>query len=145
MTYESKIEICRVYPFHGAILVGLSVESKHKFPLVVGCSLRTTTGTIIDLPARRLKSPGLALWHIDAPAECSLGEQPRHYPGLGWQGQVIFALWTDSNFRERLADTGWVHWHAPWLIGHSTAGLQAVEEEIDSIYGERQDVWAPLA
>lgn len=108
--------------------------------MVVGCSIQFPDGIIMDVPARLLNSPGLALWDVDAPDACAV-----RITGTAeiahWKGRIIFALWPDFAFRTRLTDTGWVDWRAPWLMGHSLAGVKAQEDEIQSTYGHRLDIW----
>jgi len=129
-----------IYKVHKGIVVGLYVESHRNFPLVVGCSIRSPRGIVLDIPARVLKSPGLALWAIDAPAECAT--QPNVPQASEWRGDIIFALWANFSFTKSLADTGWVHWDAFWLIGSSLASLRAQEEDIGRKYEHGQNVWA---
>ena len=57
------------------------------------------------------------------------------YDGCG--GEIIFALWRDDTFQERLDDTGWVPWQAHWLIGGSIAAVEQHEEEINFKYKGR--------
>ena len=94
----------------------------------------------MDVPARLLNSPGLALWDVDAPDACAV-----RITGTAeishWKERIIFALWPDFALRTRLTDTGWVDWRAPWLISHSLAGVKAQEDEIQSKYGHRRDIW----
>jgi hypothetical protein len=137
------IAILDTYHYHASVVFGLSIKTREAFPLVVGCSLRTRSGRIIDLPARRLLKPGPALWAIDAPAECAT--EGRHSYGTDWSGDAIFALWRDSNFRERIADTGWIPWSAQGLIGSSTTGLAMQDEAIRAKYGRDLDkAWGSL-
>lgn len=142
MSENFSISISDTYHYHGSVVFGLTIQSDAPFPLVVGCSLRTEGGKIIDIPANRITEGGLAIWGIEATADCARGGNP-HY-GCDWCGHVIFALYRDETFSERLTDTGWIPWTAPWLIGGSTAGLDIQDEEIESKYGYRKHVLVPF-
>lgn len=137
----TRILIEDTFKYHAGVCFGIAVASDAGFPLVVGCSVRTHAGQIIDIPARYLISPGRALWHVRAPEECFVGLEASSEP---WVGHIIFAVYEDASFGNRLADTGWVEWGAPFAIGTSTAGLDMQDTEIESRYGTRKDVWKPL-
>ena len=137
----TSIYIENLYTRHKSIGVGLVISAPGPdFPLVVGCSIRTHQGQIVDIPARRISSSGRAFWTIEAPDAAREGDSPFS----GWSGYVIFALWGNEAFDTRLADTGWVHWHAPWMIGASTKGLDMQDDEIWELYGTRRDALQPL-
>lgn len=138
----SSIQIIKQYPFHGSVLFGLLVDGAvDAFPLLVGCSLRPRLGEIVDLKARWLVSPGRALWKVQADSRFRESGTNVSPMDSDWEGQIIFALYSDESFNERLADTGWVSWYAPWLIGSSAKGLDYMEEEIESSFAGRFDVW----
>jgi hypothetical protein len=135
------IRIVDKYMYHARIVFGLDVLAPaERWPLFIGCSLLTRQGEVVDQPARWLPSPGLALWDI------KIGERRfQDNPGVpmdGWSGRVIFAMYPDDTFSERLADTGWVPWSVYWLIGSSTAALDMQDQEIRAKYGNRFDVWS---
>jgi hypothetical protein len=138
---DTRILIKDVFVGHASLCFGLAVESGAEFPVVVGCSIRTPAGRIIDIPARYLVSPGLAHWEVSAPDECFIGLDANPHP---WIGQIIFAVYEDVTFGNRLADTGWVEWGAPFAIGSSTAGLDLQDGQMELRYGQRLDVWRPL-
>ena len=134
-----SIQIVEQYRYHASVVFGLDVLApSSEFPLLVGCSVRSRDGKIVDIPAQWLKSPGSALWNIKAPPECQISTDPWD---KSWSGQIIFALWQDDTFTKRLADTGWVNWEALWLIGSSTKGLDMQDEQIKSKSAGRMDVW----
>lgn len=137
----TSILIKDVFTGHASLAFGLSLESDARFPVVVGCSIRTSAGQIIDIPARYLISPGLALWSVRAPEECFIGLDAM--PD-SWVGHIIFAVYEDATFANRLADTGWVEWGAPFAIGSSTAGLDIQDQQMEARYGRRRDVWKSL-
>lgn len=136
----SRIRVVDTYGYHMKAYIGLEVRSDRTFPLVVGCSLRRE-GHLFDLPAQRVLSPGRVLLPVD-PSEAE------RFPFSGVHvdaaASVIFALWSGSDFRERLADTGWVPITFTWLIGSSTAGLYMQDEEIEAKYGPRRGALQPL-
>ena len=136
-----NIEVIDQFRYHGSVVFGLEVAAlREEWPLVVGCSLRTRHGDIVDQPARWLSSAGLALWEIKPGAEFKVGSHQED----GWTGQVIFALWPDDSFSHRLVDTGWIAWSAFWMIGTSTYGLDMQDQQILAKYGSRRDVWRKL-
>ncbi len=137
---RSRITIEDTFRYHGGLVFGLFIESYEKFPLVVGCSIKTFNEKIIDIPAKYLLSPGHAVWSVTAPDECARGTGFN----LEWNGYIIFALYEDRTFAKRLADTGWIRWHIISLIGSSSAGLDMQDEYIESKYGKRMNVWKPL-
>lgn len=136
-----RLDIEDTLYYHASIVYGLRIHSDRPFPLVVGCSIRTPKGEIIDLPARYLLSPGLALWKVKAPHECFMGG---FWQTGTWSGHIMFALWKDATFSQRLKDTGWVSWEAYGMIGGSTAGLDMQESLIGNKYAGRDEVWKPL-
>jgi hypothetical protein len=141
MTRGYRIAIVDQYKYHWGVNVGLSIAGPSgEFPLLVGCSLRTPKGEVRDLPAKWLTSPGLALWHFNVDHEFKSEPQD---PFSSVRGEIIFALWRDNSFTERLCDTGWIRWTAPWLRGASAAGLDMQEAEIQSKYKDRLNVWRP--
>ena len=99
---QSIINVVDIYELHKGIVVGLYIESHQRFPLVVGCSIRTPKGKVLDIPARVLKSPGLALWAVDAPVECAM-RAPDNSQVSEWSGHIIFALWPDFSFAKSRA------------------------------------------
>jgi hypothetical protein len=134
-----KITVVDQFGYNASVVFGLEVEAPaEECPLVVGCSLRTTQGDIIDQPARWLSSAGLALWEIKATPEFKIGQHRED----GWRGQVIFALWPDDRFSRRLADTGWLPCSAYWLVGASTAGLDMQDDNVRRKYDGRFGVWS---
>jgi len=134
-----RLAIVDSFRYHGSVVFGLEITGPaERFPLFVGCSLRDAERTIHDLPARWIQSPGLALWTVK-----EFGTSFRSGSMYdGWHGQVIFALYSDDSFTSRLADTGWVNWSAPWLIGASVAGLEMQDEALEAKYGKRRQVWS---
>jgi hypothetical protein len=139
-----SIKIVDQYKYHGSIVFGLDIQAPtNEFPLLVGCSLLTPQGEEIDLPAKWLNSPGLVLWKIKADERFQNPREPTpRNAATPWYGKIIFALWRNDKFTERLFDTGWVEWTALWLIGSSTAGLNMQDEQIKRKYGHRLDVWS---
>ncbi len=114
------LQIVERFHFHGSVSFGLNVTGPSgAFPLVLGCSLRTRGGQVVDIAARYIDSAGVALWDVKADQRFKIGE--RDTPGAfdGWSGSIIFALLQEPSFRERIVDTGWQDWSAPWLIGAS--------------------------
>jgi hypothetical protein len=96
----------------------------------------------VDLPARWITSPGLALWKIKPDERFKNPAEPHPISALTpWYGKIIFALYADDTFENRLTDTGWFDWTARWLIGSSTAGLDMQDDGINRKYGHRRDVW----
>ncbi len=141
MTDQASIDVLDIYQGHGAILCGLSVNGGNRsFPLVIGCSLRTLAGEIIDLPARTLSSAGKAFWQIKVPSACGT---ERSRPIQTWKGQIIFAVYPDMTFSERLADTGWIGWETVWMIGSSPKSMDHRDEHIDEKYRGRFDALVP--
>lgn len=139
---ENKIEIEKIYTYQDSLVVGLSINSYEEFPLVIGCSIRNKEGVIIDIPARFIKKKGAALWvEKNIPKTCQIIEKGK---GCSWEGEIIFALWLNNSLSKRLADTGWVQWYIPWMIGASTAGLDMQDEEIKSKYSDVMDVWSAI-
>lgn len=136
---QANIKVVDIFHFHAGIAVGLHAEGWQQCPLVVGCSIRSSKGQVLDIPAKVLKSSGLALWYLDAPVECKIQESDSSVFS-GWVGEIIFALWADFSFTERLADTGWVQWSTPWLIGSSLDSLRVQEDEIERKYRHRKNV-----
>lgn len=137
-----SIEIKNKFGYHASVVFGLDIQGPaREFPLLVGCSLLTPRGEAVDLRARWLKSPGLAIWEVKA--DVQFLENPGVFPitDRRWSGRIIFALWRNDSFTERLTDTGWVNWHAQSLIGSSTAGLDMQDDRIKREYGKRFDVW----
>lgn len=135
-----SITIKNQFVYHASVVFGLNIEGRG-FPLLVGCSLLTPKGEVVDLPAKWLKSPGLAIWTYEADARFL------HKPGVEpcdrvWLGRIKFALWRDDTFTERLADTDWVRWETFYLIGTSTAGVNMSDDHIERNYGHRLDVWS---
>lgn len=125
-----------------SIVFGLEVQGTAKeFPLVVGCSLLTRSGEGVDIPHRWIRTPGKALWGVKFPAEFVTNPGVTPVNDRKMAGRIIFALWRDDKFRERLADTSWVNWDAYWLIGSSTAGMDMQDERIKNEYGGMDDAW----
>jgi hypothetical protein len=136
-----SIEIADLHTFYRSIYIGLRVKAKRRrFPVVVGCSVRSLNGEVSDQPVRELGRPGYAYWgQIEAPDECYLDDERL-------AGQVTFALYSDITLSERLADTGWtpwngsaavgVAWEHPWLTNESQAGMRVIEADLKSRYGE---------
>jgi hypothetical protein len=136
----NSICVLDTYGYHMKQYFGLEVRSDRAFPLVIGCSLRRE-GHVFDLPAQRVLSAGLVLWPLD-PSEAE--GFPFSGPHVDAAASVIFALWSGSDFKERLADTGWVPAEFLWLVGSSAAGLYAQDEEIQGKYGLRRGALQPL-
>ena len=136
-----SVRILHSFDYNGQPIFGLDVAGP-AFPRVVGCSLRTTSGRIIDIPARRLRTAGHALWPVSIPDKALFlqGENPigvRHCAG-----EVIFALWDSDRYERRLADTGWVRWDTNRVPDNASHYfLKYVEGDIDSAYGDRADAW----
>ena len=141
----SSIKIEHFWKIQSDLIIGLNIQSNVNFPIVVGCSLRTSNREIVDIPARFLLSPGFSFWgkeEVDSKFKYPLDS------GMtgDWQGQIIFALYADKTFSQRLADTGWVNWHSNNLFMSSTYGLDERDQEIDwiikNIYKDRTDaIW----
>jgi hypothetical protein len=141
-----EIRVIDQFHYHLQVVFGLDVHTDDdRWPKLVGCSLLSPAGNIHDLPARWLRSPGLALWDVRATTE--LSEFRTDSGGVGgymaeYGGQAIFALWSDDSFSNRLADTGWVAWQALWMIGGSITSLDRLDEVLHSRYKDRFDVWS---
>jgi len=81
--------------------------------------LRTRDGQVVDVAARYIDSAGWRCGTVKPDQRFAIGEQSTFGTFVeGWSGLINFALWR-SSFRERIVDTGWHHWSAPWLIGAS--------------------------
>jgi hypothetical protein len=144
---RSLVQIEDFWPHGASMIIGLRVQCTSRFPIVVGCSLETPEGEEVDLPARFLHSPGLALWgyeevddrFADPPGARGVGRIS------GWRGKIIFALYTDATHDHRLADTGWVPWSARNVFGSSLASVDHAERNIkstiDTKYAGRILVW----
>lgn len=136
-----SIAVIDQYLYHAQVIFGLEIEAhSNEFPLLVGCSLRSSQGCVVDLPARWLLSPGQALWDVKGTDEFKIGSDVFSE----WSGQIKFALWRDDTFNQRLADSGWLAWHAPYMIGASTAGLDIQDQRIKDNYGDRLHVWKKM-
>jgi len=132
------VQIVERFGFHGSVSFGLSVDGPPQaFPLVLGCSLRTRDGQVVDVAARYIDSAGVALWDVKADQRFKVGDRGTLGAFDGWSGSIIFALWRDHSFRERIVDTGWHDWSAPWLIGASIAGVEENERLIQDRYAAR--------
>lgn len=140
-----RLDIEDVYEYSASLVYGLHIHSDRPFPLVVGCSIRTPKGVVIDLPARYILSNGLALWNVKAPSECA-SDRLREHRMSAWEGSIIFALWEDATFSRRLVDTGWVRWRMIDLVGTgaSAAGLEMQDRYMEDKYAGRHEVWKPL-
>lgn len=138
---QDRLDIEDTFHYHASVVYGLRIHSDRPFPLVVGCSIRTPNGAIIDIPARYLLSPGLTLWKVQAPHECLTGGS---WQDGTWRGHIIFALWEDATFSRRLVDTGWVPWEAHGMIGASTAGLDMQDGFMERKYTGHEKMWKPL-
>ncbi len=134
-----EIHIEKQWQYHASVLFGLLITAPvDEFPLLVGCSLKTKDGEVVDQKARWITSPGKALWKIEADSRFM---ERLDWGDKEWVGKIIFALYRDDSHEERLADTEWTQWKAPFLIGYSTAGLDMEEEFIRKEYDGRFDVW----
>lgn len=82
-----------------------------------------------------LSSPGVTWWGQEiADSRFKYPKNSNPCDCWGWNGRVIFALYSDSSFNNRLADTGWVNWEMANLIGTSTGRhLDDRENEINDI------------
>ena len=85
---------------------------------------------------------GLALFNV------SLSDVPHLPQGIvkayeDVSAQVIFALWPDERWEQRLADTPWTACRFTWLLGSSVAGLDMQDEEIKKNYADRLDAIGP--
>lgn len=123
----STIQIDNLWTRGKYILIGLSVHSNEKFPLVVGCSMQACNGEIVDVPARMLLSQGYSFWG----QECADN------------------LYSDRTFTNRLADTGWVDWDSANLYGSSLKGLdyqdEVIKHNLDKKYKDRSSkIWETL-
>lgn len=147
----NSIKLENFWTIGSQLILGIFVQSNEKFPIVVGCSLQTASNEIVDIPARYLFSSGFVFWGVEKVDRRFM--YPKDALGLfdtsGWNGKIIFALYTDSSFHNKLADTGWIEWNSYNLIGSSTAGLDNRDKEIDDIienkYSVRnQNIWTSL-
>jgi hypothetical protein len=146
----SSISISDLWYRGRSLLIGLSVNSINNFPLVIGMSIQTPEGEIVDIPARYILSPGFSFWgqeQVDNRFAYPKDESSRFCNG--WRGRIIFAVYSDSSFNHRLADTGWVEFDSINLMGSSLKGLDYQDDEIEhkrgSTYASRQaEVWASL-
>ncbi len=142
MTHEFTIKIVDKYEYHSGVNLGLQVAGPRvAFPLLVGCSFRTNAGKLHDLPARWLSSPGLALWDFNIDHFC---KDPKTSEFRLILGDVIFALWADERFTERLCDTGWQPWAIPWVLNGHTAITETQEEQMRFKYARRLHAWSSL-
>lgn len=89
---KSNISISEMYKGSDGIIVMLDITSQG-FPLVVGCSMKTPTGKIIDIHHRVINDNGTVLWRLDHDIDTA--------------NEIIFALWKDDTFQHRICDTGW--------------------------------------
>lgn len=143
MTTDWAITLNEIVPDHASFVCALTVTGLPRwFPVVVTCTLKTWRGQFLDVPARWLVSPGLAVWRILPPKEC---QQGRGNPfNQKWAGQILFTVYADSSRRERLADTGWHRWSARTLVGSVPKDLPKQFERLRQTYGSRLDVWRPV-
>ena len=140
---DYAIEVSGLSYFHLSFVARLVVDGPpDAFPVVVGCSLRTPEGMIVDVPAQRLSSPGRALWAV-RPGDWGDDAWMNRY-GEEQSGHAIFAIYADAAFSERLADTGWLPFDAPCLIGSSHAALDEANDGLREWIGVRANVWMPL-
>lgn len=157
---QSEIKIEHFWQIQSELIIGLNIQSNERFPIVVGCSLRTNSGEIVDIPARFLLSPGISFWGtitVDSrfkypdPMLESDWRRKMVIPLRpdGWFGEIIFAMYTDATFGKRFADTGWVRWYSEKLNMPSTVNTDDRDKGIDWIiknqYKDRTDgVWRSL-
>jgi hypothetical protein len=157
---NSVIKIEHFWKIQSNLIIGLNIQSSEEFPIVVGCSLRTNSGEIVDIPPRFLLSPGLSFWgteRVDSrfkyPAPTFENDWTKKMiiplRPEGWFGEIIFALYIDTTFSRRLADTGWVGWHSEKLNMISYANTEKQEREIATIvenqYKDRtDDIWRAI-
>lgn len=141
-----QIRIVDQFHYSMSVVFGLSVEGPAAlFPLVLGSSLRTEQGDVVDLPAKRIVSPGPAIWSIADEIDGRFKTGRASDYSLRADGEIIFALWRDDSFTERFADTGWQRWQAIHLPpGSSTAGLDMQDWQIQTGYASRRDALQPL-
>jgi hypothetical protein len=134
----NSVKVIEQFGYHDSVVFGLDIQGS--CPLLVGCSLQTSKGEVIDLPPKWLSSPGLAIWQIK-PDDKFFENPNAHVYDRIKLGVIKFALWKDDTFTNRLADTDWTPWKAYWLIGSSAAGLNLQDERINEKYGNRFNVW----
>lgn len=147
----SNIKIETLITRSSYLLLGLSVQSNETFPLVVGCSLQNGDGEIFDIPARWILSEGIALWgqeRVDIRFMYPKEIAP-YTLCTGWEGNIIFALYSDSTFNNRLADTGWIKWESRNLIGSSLAGEEYEDPKLEAIINSqyldrKKNIWGSL-
>lgn len=138
------VRIEHTYDYNGQPVFGLDVQGP-AFPRVVGCSLRTLAGRVVDLPLRRLLSAGRGLWPIrmsdrELWTSFETGEDALGVRQLA--GDVIFAVWADQTLHERLADSGWARWNTARVPPDASLHfLEYVDGMIEEDYGARSDVW----
>lgn len=131
-----QIQVIGEYPGFSELTYGLEVHGPAmSFPLLVGCSLRTVSGMVIDQPARWLRSRGKAVWSK------AIDWEPFLVRSRETAGQIRFKLWRNNESTECLGDTGWIIWEAECLVGYSAAGLNMIDDEIRREYAGRFDVW----
>jgi len=102
----SGLLLIDMVPMKNSVVFGLEVVAPDKyFPLVIGCSLQTEEG-IQDIPAHSIEKEGLIRW------ELNISNGFVHF--IDWNkksdSRIIFALYKDADFKERLADTGWINY-----------------------------------
>jgi hypothetical protein len=127
----ASITLLDTYGFHRSTVFGFEIEGK---PMILGCTARTNAKKEIDFKAQKVNS-GKLLVTLYAPAETR-----KDGAGIWWEGEVLMALWPDTNFKERLTDTGWIRWRAEHLIGSSITGVTMQEEAIRAKYKDAQRI-----
>ncbi len=139
---QASIELIDVYSRYIAIGCGLRITSNNieRFPLLVGCSFKTLDDKVIDIPARRIASPGTAFWLVDIPDECRSNPTASIF-SAEWEGFIIFAVY-DKYFDNKLSSTGWVRWKSDAEIGVNEIPFQ--NEKIEALYRPDSEVWLPL-
>jgi hypothetical protein len=95
MTYSIRIEGMYAEKAPGCVLAIDGPASG--FPVTVGLSYRTHDGEIVDLPPQQMPHPGHAIFTV------------QQYRSDETIRDIIYALWRDTSFTTRLADTGWQH------------------------------------
>lgn len=100
MFHQSDVLIC-----------GLAIEAE-TYPLLLGCSVIVDeTEEVIDLPTYEIFDRGWYAYTLELPAQTSRGPQE------GYQGGVIFALWSYDH-ETRLASTDWHPFEQKFKIDH---------------------------
>ncbi|HEY5125201.1 MAG TPA: DUF5663 domain-containing protein [Ignavibacteria bacterium] len=83
------------------IIAHLDMEAE-KYPLILGCSLKDITGKIFDIPINVVENAGYYDIEINIPENIEVNQEI-----LLPDFQIVFSLWKDQSFTDRIASTDW--------------------------------------